>query len=249
MRTRQEIETVLELVAAGVNDCAISRQTGIPRPTVRDWRRGGGPRLDRHFEYVAGRDPGLAAELHPVYAYLLGLYLGDGCLSPGPRSVYRLRITLDGAYPGIVAECKAAIETLMPNRVNVLTTASRAVEVTAFSKRWIEFFPQHGPGPKHLRPVRLLPWQQEITVAHAEQLVRGLIHSDGSRFTNPIRHRGRVYEYPRYTFCNASVDIRGIFCDHLDILDIPWSRMNERNISVAQRAAVARLDEFVGPKA
>ncbi|MEC4904263.1 hypothetical protein R2351_16250 [Mycobacteroides chelonae] len=23
-----------------MNDCAIARQTGIPRPTVRDWRAG-----------------------------------------------------------------------------------------------------------------------------------------------------------------------------------------------------------------
>ena len=36
-----------------------------------------------------------------AYAYLLGLYLGDGCLSETRRGVYRLRITLDKKYPGI----------------------------------------------------------------------------------------------------------------------------------------------------
>ena len=33
-----EFNEVRQLIAAGMNDCAISRKTGIPRPTVRDWR-------------------------------------------------------------------------------------------------------------------------------------------------------------------------------------------------------------------
>ena len=33
-----------------------------------------------------------------------------------------------------------------------------------------------------------------------------------------------------------------------DRLGIAWAQMNKKNISVAQREAVARLDEFVGPK-
>jgi hypothetical protein len=38
MRSAEEFETVQRLFAAGVNDCAIARETGIPRCTVRDWR-------------------------------------------------------------------------------------------------------------------------------------------------------------------------------------------------------------------
>jgi hypothetical protein len=34
----------------------------------------------------------------------------------------------------------------------------------------------------------------------------------------------------------------------LDRLGIPWTQMNAKNISVAKREAVARLDEFVGAK-
>jgi hypothetical protein len=79
-------------------------------------------------------------------------------------------------------------------------------------------------------------------------LIRGLIHSDGSRSTNTIRHPAKTYTYPRYLFCNHSDDIRAIFCEHLDLLGIPWRRMNRWNVSVARREAVARLDEFVGPK-
>ncbi|SRX94313.1 hypothetical protein MSP7336_02566 [Mycobacterium shimoidei] len=37
MRSAEEFEAVRALIATGMNDCAIARETGIPRPTVRDW--------------------------------------------------------------------------------------------------------------------------------------------------------------------------------------------------------------------
>src|SRR5690606_38330705 len=49
-----------------------------------------------------------------AYAYLLGRYLGDGCLALGPRAVYSLRIRRDdsdrpgdrrGAARGFLADC------------------------------------------------------------------------------------------------------------------------------------------------
>ncbi len=83
-------------------------------------------------------------------------------------------------------------------------------------------------------------------------LVRGLIHSDGCRFINPIKRRSKNglkrYEYTRYVLTNASSDIRTIFTDSLDALDVEWRVMNARNISVAQKASVFALDQFVGPK-
>jgi hypothetical protein len=94
----------------------------------------------------------------------------------------------------------------------------------------------------------LTPWQQTLVEQHAELFLRGLIHSDGCRFTNPIRHGDKLYTYPRYNFTNASADIRKLFCDTCDLLGIEWRVMNARNISVARRTSVARLDEFVGPK-
>jgi hypothetical protein len=58
----------------------------------------------------------------------------------------------------------------------------------------------------------------------------------------------RWYEYPRYFFSNESADILGLCGAALDKLEVSW-RFSRRNvISVARRAAVARLDEFVGPK-
>lgn len=61
--------------------------------------------------------------------------------------------------------------------------------------------------------------------------------------------KGKRYAYPRYEFSNLSEDIKRIFCDACDALGVEWKRMNAKSISVARRASVARLDEWVGPKA
>jgi hypothetical protein len=185
--------------------------------------------------------------MEPAYAYLLGLYLGDGDISEMPRT-HRLRITLDGIYPGIVEECVDAIRTILPNRVSVLPTNCRAVIVAAYSQAFPQLFPQHGRGLKHLRSIELANWQRVITERFPGRLIRGLIHSDGTRHVNRIKHPKKTYEYPRYAFSNRSDDIRAIFCEHLDLLEIPWRRMNRWNIAVSRREVVARLDEFVGPK-
>ena len=77
MRSRDDVNVVRALVAAGLNDPEISRQTGIPRRTIADWRCGKWPRS-------GGCGPCSYIEHLPLprsYAYLLGMYLGDGCLS------------------------------------------------------------------------------------------------------------------------------------------------------------------------
>jgi hypothetical protein len=182
------------------------------------------------------------------YSYLLGLYLGDGHLSEYRRGVFRLRISLDERHIHIFMWCVDAIRAVMPaNRIG-LSHPQGCVVVSSYSKRWIELFPQHGPGKKHDRPIVLEPWQQEIVDAEPEAVLRGLIRSDGCRFMNRVRVGGKRYEYPRYTFTNHSADIRRLFTDTLDQLGIAWRQMNAVNISVARREAVAALDEFIGPK-
>jgi hypothetical protein len=180
------------------------------------------------------------------YPYLLGLYLGDGFIVHGPRAS-GLRIFFDARYPGIIGEAVRAIRAVRPeNRVWVARRVpTQCVVVQAWSTHWPELFPQHGPGPKHERPIKLVPWQRAITRAQPRELIRGLIHSDGSRFLNRI---GARYAYPRYEFSNRSEDIKGILCEHLDLLGIAWRRRGPYAISIARREAVAALDAFVGPK-
>ena len=100
------------------------------------------------------------------------------------------------------------------------------------------------PRPKHLRSIVLTSWQQELIDSDPRPLIAGLIHSDGCRVIN--RSMGR--QYLRYMFDNASPDIRRIFCDACDQLEIPWRRPKERTISIARREGVEALDSFIGPK-
>jgi hypothetical protein len=49
-------------------------------------------------------------------------------------------------------------------------------------------------------------------------------------------------------FTNESADIRELCGAALDQLAVAWRYSRHNTISVARREAVARLDEFVGPK-
>lgn len=248
------MDEALQLAERGLSATEIARVTGHARSTVREWlvKHARSPeRTDRCTDCGGPRhDPDHVAS---DYAYLLGLYLGDGCISTHPRGVFKLRIVLDAIYPGIVEECIEAIGAVMPaNRINRRccaggfegSQASGNIEVYAYSKAWPCLFPHHGPGRKHERPIVLAGWQADLVARHPDRLLRGLIQSDGCRFINT----GRNWRSPRYSFSNRSEDIRGIFCDACDHLGIRWTTA-PHTVYVSRIADVARLDEFIGPKA
>lgn len=245
MHPQSTIEAALRCAARGANATEIGRELGIPRATVRDWLAGKVPHkrhsycraspctADHHF-----------SELPRAYVYLLGLYLGDGCLAAHPRGVHRLRVSLDARYPEIINSCVAAIREVSPaNRVGHVYHGTW-IEVNCYSKSWMCLFPQHGPGKKHERAIVLADWQQALVDRWPEQLVRGLIHSDGCRFQNT----GRNWSWPRYGFSNRSADIRSIFCDACDKLGVHWTASGKYTIYVSRKADVATLDRFIGPK-
>ncbi len=97
----------------------IASQTGIPRRTVWDWRREI-TKFDREVSQCIIKCAVLittsAALPAPPYCYLLGLYLGDGCVSRHPRA-WLPRGVLDAKYPDIIDRCREAINALMPGPV------------------------------------------------------------------------------------------------------------------------------------
>jgi hypothetical protein len=119
------------------------------------------------------------------------------------------------------------------------------VEVSLYSTHWPCLLPQHGPGKKHTRPIALEPWQQALVDEATEEFILGLIHSDGCRVVANDRGVMSI----RYHFTNHSEDILGLFTAALDALDIPWTRSTKYVVSIYRKAATARMDEFVGPKA
>jgi hypothetical protein len=239
------------LLQAGFSANEVARELGVSRAAVGRWRRGEieafGPAVER--DPWRPPNPG-------IYAYLLGMYLGDGhiTLRPNGHTPF-LRVSLDSAYPGIIDECQSAmVITSLGRRATVLTPNSSQVRIVQCTwARWPEALPQHGRGPKHKRPIVLAGWQREVVDAHPGAFVRGLIHSDGCRTINRFKvplPSGRVkeYAYARYFFSNLSPDIRELFCTACAALGVQTTKSSHRNISVSQRKSVAVLEEIVGPK-
>jgi hypothetical protein len=247
---RAAIAGVLALAADGQTASAIARRTGLSRSTIRGWLRGELP--SSYTCPTDGEDQLQVDELPRTYPYLLGIYLGDGCISTHPRGVYKLRVSLDAKYPGIIAECKRAIAELVPsNRVWQGSRQGRfsprpehtCVEVAAYSKRWPALFPQHGPGKKHERRIELADWQWDAVRANPRGALRGLIHSDGCRSINAVRG----WRQPRYSFHNLSTDILEIFERVSELVGVHTTHA-PRTVYVSRKADVEVLDSFIGPK-
>lgn len=177
--------------------------------------------------------------------YLLGLYLGDGCVSLHPRDVYKLRIFLDVKYPGIIESATAAIDHVRGRRAGALLCSCNCVEVYSFWRTWPCLLPQHEPGKKHEWPIQLAHWQQRLVDRWPEQLLRGLTESDGCRFQNTGRCN---WSWPRYSFTNYSADIRSIFSTACEQLGLHFTASGPDTIYVSRKADVATLDRFIGPK-
>ncbi len=255
MHSQPTVAKVMALRQEGLGARRIAKLTDLPIATVRDWLAGRLPRhsrggLDAWIGAPTCEECGQGAHdfaaLPPDYVYLLGLYLGDGSIATHARGVFRLRITLDTAYPGIIESAAAAIRQVNGGHVSAKQrTHQNCVDVSSYWKAWPCLLPQHGPGKKHDRVIRLEEWQRVLVERHPEQLLRGLIQSDGHRFINTGRNK---WTCPRYGFDQVSDDIRAIFCDACDLLGLRWTRSGKRTIYISRKADVALLDEFIGPK-
>jgi hypothetical protein len=255
-RCLEDVRLVFELKARGLTDREVSRRTGVPINTIRTWRNGrlpayakpapNNPRPYRGQEAL----PEFSALPTETYAYLLGAYLGDGCITSNGSS-WTLRVTLDEAYPGIVDECLDAVRRVCRGRPPTTKPhhgSARCIVISSTWRHWTCLFPQHGPGRKHKRKIELADWQQDIVDAAPQPFLRGLIHTDGWRGLNRVHVKGKDYAYPRYQFSNRSDDIRTLFTDTCDKLGVRWSQWTRYHVSVAQRESVGLLDAFIGPK-
>ena len=230
---------------AGATIAEVSRRLGLPYATVRQWCRSHteAKTSGTAFRCFRCRDK---ADIPIAYAYLLGLYLGDGHLATSVR-VPVLRISCSNAWPGLIDACETAMRDVLAAKVQRVPQQG-CVRVQSYGKHWPCLLPQHGPGKKHERAIALTDWQGHVVRADPGGFVRGLFHSDGCRVSNRVTVRGREYAYPRYMFVNFSADIMSLCQWALDLLGIAWT-MNRRNsLSVARREAVAALDRHVGPK-
>ncbi|OSC47252.1 transcriptional regulator, partial [Streptomyces sp. 4F] len=118
MYDRATRKHALSLLDTGMSLNNVSKQTGIARATIRSWtvRVEPMPHMRSAVCYRCAETPALPAD-QAAYVYLLGLYLGDGCLSPTRKGVYVLRIACADAWPGLIDACADAMGKALPNSV------------------------------------------------------------------------------------------------------------------------------------
>jgi len=241
---RETVAVALQLAEAGHSAQSIAQQLNVTRWTVHRWLNGSLP----HSAIAGVCDACLGqhdfSELPREYLYVLGLYLGDGYVARHARGVYRLRITLDDSYPGIIEDAVGAI-TRLAGRARTMMRSDNCVEVSSYWRQWPCHLPQHGAGLKHLRRIVLANWQEELADRWPQPLLRGLIHSDGCRFQNTGRGG---WSNPRYSFFNKSADIAQIFRSTCERIGVHWTASGPYTTYVSRKADVALLDEFIGPK-
>lgn len=239
------------LIEAGISDCEISRRLGIPRTTIRDWRK---PRyVSRSRRPIC---PRCWRPMKPVrfavddYVEILGLYLGDGCISQGPRTC-RLRLTLDAKYPRIVREARLLLVRFFHrNKVHTVERGDNCVDISVYHAHLPCLIPQHGAGKKHGRDLSLELWQFALVAASPWPFIRGCIRSDGCYFVN----RTGPYAYPSYAFNNRSARITALLGFALRAAGISDFRItrNERkgvsHLRVNRRDSVALMEARVGVK-
>jgi hypothetical protein len=249
MHPQSTVDFALHLSAIGVLDKETALICSVSIGAIRHWRSG-----RRRVLSKANTCPRCHGRLldESAYAYLLGLYLGDGHITHRARDVYALMIACSNDWPGLMEATGRSLLTVMPTSKVCRVKQQGCTMVKSYSKHWPCLFPQHGPGRKHLRKIELREWQDVIVGKYPGEFAKGLIHSDGWRGVNRVRRKladgDHWYEYPRYLFSNESEDILRLCGEALDRLGVVWRFSRPNVISVARREAVARLDEFVGPK-
>jgi len=253
--TEQDYRKILQVYAdcKGVSETA--RRTGFPVGTVHRIikKYGSLEGFEADYDFLANihilqflKNPTRDyQEMRLHYAYILGMYLGDGHISKTKNHrAHRIMIFLDKKYPQIIERCQNSLDKIFPNNKIGLVYKESLVSVNCYSQQLPDLFPQHGTGRKHNRAIILDDWQQKIVNQYPLEFFRGLYHSDGSRSQNIVKGRN----YPRYTFSNVSDDIRKLFTDTTEKLGLSWTTANARNVAISRRNDVAWLDRHIGAK-
>jgi hypothetical protein len=159
MYDRDVRERSLTLIERGQSLRSISLSTGISRAALRDWRDHPVRKRTSRTCPRCAENPTLP-EPKADYAYLLGQYLGDGCISVAgarEKGVWALRIACADAWPGVMSECVSSMRAVRPENAVFTVQSVGCKYVTACSRHWPCLFPQHGPGMKHNRKIELEP--------------------------------------------------------------------------------------------
>jgi hypothetical protein len=171
MIDRAKYDEVMEMLSTGMKISEIALATGINRSSISNWKQRKGRSLTKTVSHDGeGADQYLKTFIENMnesrrldYSYLLGLYLGDGCIYEFPRT-YRLTITLDKKYPSLNSQVENVFFRFFdkPAKVHDRGCRYNAIDISHHSNLLLIIFPQHGRGNKHRRKIELADWQVSI---------------------------------------------------------------------------------------
>lgn len=250
MRTQEEYKKVLLLKKENKNNCEISRITGIPRCTVRDWvnkpqnkLNDNGTFKDKYKNCITTGEEKQRKKFIKAYSYILGLYLGDGYIDFYPRSL-RLRIFLDSKYDRLNEFVERVLCFLFfENKVyRGFHGNKNCIYFSVYSKELERLFPHLGKRTKHNRKIFFQDWQKNIL--SGTELLMGLIHSDGCcYFSNGLMN---------FTFTNMSQDIHRIFQEYCTLYGIKFTISHKNGVvfrtNINKREDVKKLYGMIGNK-
>src|SRR4051794_3409324 len=116
MHPQATMNIALQLSAIGVIDRENAQICDVSIGAIRHWRAG----RRRASSGTTASKTNTCPRCHsrpldePAYAYLLGLYLGDGHITHGPRDVYALAIACSDDWPGLMDAAQQALAAAMP---------------------------------------------------------------------------------------------------------------------------------------
>lgn len=210
-KTEQEVNEVLRLHKDGISQNKIHKILGFDRATIRQI-------VKNPTEYLFQSIPDFDIKHidRKVYAFILGVYLGDGYIVKTHRqNVFKIRIFCDVKYKNILEEISESLEILFPNSKSLRRqhTSKNCIEIYLYSSHILKLFPQHGEGRKHQRPIVLEDWQKDIIDEYHIEFLKGLIYTDGSFYLSQNK-------YECCNFTNKSKDIIELCSNAMRKLDI-----------------------------
>jgi hypothetical protein len=245
------IEEVLKRYEENKNISELSRIYSVPRHTILYWLKSNilntiqvreeinQKTIDSIYEHISLNKK--------EYSFILGLYLGDGCITQNGRndSSYKLRIAQDNKYPKSIHDIKNKLSNFFVKEAK-LVDVKGCCHITIYDKYLPIYFPQHSKGFKHDRKINLNQFQLE-NIDHAE-LMSGLWLADGSRY---FANHGK-YKYERFNFTNKSLDIIELFESCLNKFEIKYSKRVKPDkiwiIEIQNKENVNKIKNIVGIK-
>ncbi len=260
--TNDKYIEVMKLRSSGMKISEIVKVTGLTRSCINNWINRGSPRNEQilsildntkmnPIEVLVEMNSTInEIQLYSAYSFVLGMYLGDGCIHEVNHST-QLTFSLDKKYEALNEYVMKVSNQVFGKNPSIYDRSvnrgqkiiSNCINVKYSYKHLKLIFPQHGRGKKHLRTIELTEWQKSIINPVA--LCQGLFFSDGCYYLDSANNKWM------YSFTNKSTGIIEILRDSLERLNIRCNirdRGNSIVLTVKHKDDVRKLHDMIGDK-